>query len=234
MINESIESSLATLMLNDPAKRNALGLAMFDALDAALARIAQRDDVKAVLLGGEGPVFCSGFDLTATAARAERLGEFILRLSAALRGLRRLPQPVVAAVQGAAIAGGCALVSACDFAFVSRTAKLGYPVHALGISPAVTLPTLMQAIGAGPARALVMEGALIDGVGAKRRGLATHLSESDAAVATDARHWCAALAAKPPAAVRFTKAWLNELDGSLDDERFDRPAAHSAQQRAGR
>ena len=144
------------------------------------------------------------------------------------RALRRLPQVVVAAVQGAALAGGCALLSACDFVFVAPDATLGYPVHRIGVSPAVTIPTLRLAAGDGPARALLMSGRLIDGREAVRIGLASHLAESSATLHDEATAFCRALAEKGPNALRATKAWLNELDGSLDDAPFDRAAIASA------
>jgi methylglutaconyl-CoA hydratase len=223
-----IDGHVATVAMNDPLRRNALGLDMFDALDEAIAGVSSDTAVHVVLLCGRGKSFCAGFDLTAATDDPAIMGVFIRRLSALLRALRRAPQPVVAAVHGAAIAGGCALVSACDLTVVSATAKLGYPVHALGVSPAVTIPTLMPAIGAGAARALLTGGALIDGAGAKRIGLANRVSPDDDTVEHDARELCRTIAAHGTPAVRATKAWLNELDGSLDDTRFDGPMRATA------
>jgi enoyl-CoA hydratase/carnithine racemase len=223
-----IEPPLATVALNDPSRRNAMTLAMFDALDAGIACIAADDSVRVVLLKGNGGVFCAGFDLTATQRDTKLLGTFIIRLSSTLRAIRRLPQIVVAAVNGGAIAGGCALLSACDFVFVSATAKVGYPVHRIGISPAVAIPTLQLAIGSGAARALLMSGELLNGSQAHQLGIATHLSASDEAALADARQHCQALAGKGVEALRATKRWLNELDGSLDDAKFDAAARDSA------
>ena len=229
-----LDGHVATVAMNDPDRRNALGLAMFDALDAAIHEVSSNDEVNVVLLCGRGKSFCAGFDLTAAASDPAIMGVFIRRLSSVLRSLRRSPQPVVAAVHGAAIAGGCALVSACDLVVVSATAKLGYPVHALGVSPAVTIPTLMPAIGAGAARALLMGGALIDGAGAKRIGLADRVSPDDAGAQRDAREICNTIAAHGTTAVRATKAWLNELEGALDDTRFDGPMRATAELAAGK
>ena len=102
-------------------------------------------------------------------------------------------------------------------------------VHGIGVSPAVTIPTLMQAVGPGAARTLVMGGALIEGPEALRIGLATHLAESDETVAGEAMELCRMLEKKPHEALRTTKAWLNELDGSLDDARFDGPVEGSVE-----
>ena len=115
----------------------------------ALHDVANDHSIHIVLLRGEGRAFCAGFDLPAALEQPDLMEQFIERLSGTLRAVRRLPHVVVAAVQGGAIAGGCALVTACDFVMASPDAKFGYPVHRLGISPAVTIPTLQQTMGPG-------------------------------------------------------------------------------------
>lgn len=229
LVLESADSGFATIALNDPERRNALSLAMFDALDAAMTRLALRDDVRAVILRGEGPVFCAGFDLAGCVDDPELLPALIMRLSASLRRIRRMPQPVIAQVHGAAIAGGCALLSACDFVFAASTAQLGYPVHAIGISPAVTIPTLRLTLGDGAARSLLISGELVTGAQAHERGLVTHLADSEGALSDHAQRLAAALASKGPRALCVTKAWLNTLDGSDDEATFDGPDNDSAQ-----
>ncbi len=228
LVQIETDGPVASVRLNDPDRRNALGVAMFDALDETLATLASSNDVHIVLLHGTGRAFCGGFDLAAATADPSVIGLFIERLSGVLRGLRRMPQIVVGAVHGAAIAGGCALVSACDLVVVSATAKLGYPVHAMGVSPAVSIPTLQQAIGAGAARAIMMSGELIDGARAHHVGLAFALSPDDESTVPDARALCRELAGHGHHALRVTKAWLNELDGSLDEKRYDGPKRESA------
>jgi methylglutaconyl-CoA hydratase len=227
---EHIEAPVATIVLNDAATRNALSLTMFDALDDAFARLRGDGSTHIVLLRGEGPAFCAGFDLAAAADEPELLPTYIRRLSTLLRAIRRLPQIVVAAVEGAAIAGGCAMLSACDFVFVAPDAKLGYPVHALGISPAVTIATLRLMLGDGAARALLMSGEIVSGAEAFRRGLATHIAQTGQSVDEAAAAHCRALALKGSHALRTTKAWLNELDGSNANSAFDLPAQNSAEE----
>jgi len=216
--------AVVEIALNDPARRNALGLAMFDALEKAIASVRDDPVPRIVLLRGEGAAFCAGFDLAAAVEDPALMGLYIRRLSLAVRAIRRLPQVVVIAVQGAAIAGGCALLGAGDFVVMAADAHAGYPVHRLGVSPAVTIPGLAAAIGPGAARVLLMGGRLIDGVEAHRLGLATDLAASNETVLAEARALCTFLASKPAAAQRVTKSWLNELDGSLDDARFDNAA----------
>ncbi|MEE8154562.1 MAG: enoyl-CoA hydratase/isomerase family protein [Phycisphaerales bacterium] len=229
LVQLGFEDSIATIVLNDPKRRNAMSIAMFDALDEAVRDVAVRNDVHVLLLRGDGKTFCSGFELGAAADDPTLMKQYIDRLSATIRTLRRLPQVVVAAVHGAAIAGGCAMVSACDIVIASTTTKFGYPVHKLGVSPAVNITTLQQAIGPGAARSLLMGGELIDGATAHRQGLVHHLASDDEAVLAKAISMCQQLTEQSPQALRVTKAWLNELDGSLDDDLFDGPRDGSAE-----
>ena len=214
------------ITLNNPDMRNALSIAMFDAIDTGLNQVD--DKTRVVLLCGEGEVFCSGFDMKACVDDLAVLEQYILRLSSLIRSLRRIRVPVVVAAHGAAIAGGCAVLTGCDFVVGSAEGKYGYPVHQLGISPAVTIPTLFQKIGCGRARALVMSGELLNGTDAFRVGLLTHLENSDEQVGTRAIELANSLAQKPSLALQATKRWLNELDGSLDDKLFDLPANDSS------
>ncbi len=125
LVQLGFEDSIATIVLNDPKRRNAMSIAMFDVLDEALDNVAPRNDVHVLLLHGKGKAFCSGFELGAAVDDPTVMKQYIDRLSATIRTLRRLPQVVVAAVHGAAIAGGCAMVSACDIVIASATARFG-------------------------------------------------------------------------------------------------------------
>jgi len=223
--NQSPEGVLM-ITLNDPEKRNALGIAMFDAIDSAIE--SYDDTINCVLLCGEGPVFCAGFDMQACVDNLDLVGVYINRLSTLVRDLRRLPVPIVVAAHGAAVAGGCALLTGCDFIVGSINGKYGYPVHQLGISPAVTIPTLNQRLGYGRARSLLLGGKILDGNEANSIGLITHLCEDDESVKKTARILATSIAEKPPHAIRVTKQLLNELDGSLDDSIFDPVAIASA------
>jgi len=225
-VTNQTADSVLQITLDDPEKRNALGIEMFDSIDATIKRI--NDDTRCVLLWGRGEVFCSGFDMKACVDDITVLEQYILRLSSLIRSLRRVHVPVVVAAHGAAIAGGCAVLTGCDFVVGSKESTYGYPVHRLGISPAVTIPTLFQKLGEGRARALVMSGELIDGEEAFAIGLLTHLVDSNEQVVPHAIKLANSLTQKPPLALQATKRWLNELDGSLDDERFELPANDSS------
>ena len=224
--HEQDDDGVLRITLQDAKKRNALGVEMFDAIDGALQSLDGQ--TRCVLLAGEGPVFCAGFDMRACVDNIEVLEIYILRLSKLIRTLRRVSVPVVVAAHGAAIAGGCAVLTGCDFVVGSKEAKYGYPVHQIGISPAVTIPTLFQKVGEGRARSLSLSGEIIYGSDAYAIGLLSHLEETDTQAIAIASALAMELSKKPPIALQATKRWLNELDGSLDDERFDLPAIQSS------
>lgn len=180
------------------------------------------------VLRGEGQSFCAGFDLAACAEEPALLRAFVVELSRTVQSLRALGIPVIAQVQGSALAGGCALLAGCDFVVVAPDAQLGYPVHRIGVSPAVTLPALMANAGPGAARAVTVGGRIHEGAEAVRVGLATHCARSAASLQDEVDALADLVAGKGPRALRATKRWLNELDGSNDDGPFAHAAEASA------
>lgn len=228
------------ITLADPARRNALGEAMFTAMhERVLVAALAADDrligpdgthvgADVVVVRGEGHSFSAGFDLPACVERPALLRDFVLDLSRIVQSLRALPVPVVAEVRGAALAGGCALLAGCDFVVVAPDAQLGYPVHRIGVSPAVTVPAFMANAGAGRAREVTVGGAIHDGASAVRAGLATHCAATPQSTADEAEALVTTLLAKGPQALRATKRWLNELDGTQDETRFRHAAEASA------
>ncbi len=219
----SLDGRRAGITLDDPARRNALGRAMFDGLARALDHLeAGATDRAAPLIlriRGHGPAFCAGFDLDACAGDGGQaaLGGFITALSAILRRIRRGPWVAIAEVHGPALAGGCALAAACDFVLCADDALLGYPVHRLGVSPAVNAPVVAAHMGHGEARALLLSGECIDGREARRRGLAWRACPGpELAGAVD--DLVDRLLLKGPRALAATRRWLNELDGSDRDD----------------
>ncbi len=222
---------MTVITLNDPARRNALTVEMLEQLCRILDELATRDDIDVVLLQGAGPAFCAGFDLGAIVEAPMTLQAMITGLGGATRRMRSLPMPIIVAAHGAAIAGGCAMLSAADLSVLGDRTTAGYPVHRLGVSPAVTLPTLMQAIGEGPARTLALDGQLHTGAAAHRLGLGTHLvAEED--VQAEARRLCERIVQHGSTALRATKQWLGTLDGSSDESRWSGPI-HGSEPLAG-
>lgn len=212
---EEGQGSVATVAIQRAEKRNALTVELLNAL-ADIHTRAELDNghVHAIVLSGDGPTFCAGFDLSLCKDDPSMMGQLLTSLSAAVRAFRACPVPVIAAAQGAAIAGGCALLAGCDLVVTDRNAKLGYPVVRLGVSPAISSSTLRLAVGDSHTRERLLDPGLITGEEAHRIGLATHLVESPDQVLAEAFQIADIVRQKPPHAVAATKRWCNELDGS--------------------
>ncbi|MCH8270216.1 MAG: enoyl-CoA hydratase/isomerase family protein [Planctomycetes bacterium] len=209
---------VTALVLNRPDRRNALTPGGLSQL--ADAAHAAADTSRALLLAGEGRVFCAGFDLTLCRQSPDGavMRELLRALSHVVQTLRNLPIPVVVAAHGAAIAGGCALLGGADVVVTDMHAKLGYPVLPLGVSPAVSAPFLMPAVGSGPARGLMLNPALITGSDAYEMGLAHELVQEPGDVAARAQQIASELADKPAVGLAATKRLLNRLDRTDSDE----------------
>lgn len=205
MIARERIGTIQRLVLSRPDRRNALTPGMLDDLAGHIERAG---DARAVLLLGEGKVFCAGFDLDLCVGEGgdANLRRLLEGLSRCIVAMRALPCPVVIGVQGAAIAGGCALLGGGDVVFAHPDAKLGYPVTRLGISPAVSAPFMSVAPGQG--RRLLLDPGLIDGRRAHQIGLVHELSDDPEARALEV---AGTLAAKPPQALATTKRWLNDI-----------------------
>lgn len=199
--------------LRDPERRNALDVAALSALRDAIATLGADPACDAIVLAGEGSAFCAGFDLASCVEEPRRVEDLLALLSQSIASLRSVDVPVVARVQGAALAGGCALLTACDFVVVARDAQLGYPVHRIGISPAVSAVSLMSRMG-GNARALMMSNDLVDGTTAHALGLATHCVEPEA-LDGEVDALVTRLLAKGPVAMRATKRWIRSIEEQM-------------------
>lgn len=212
MIRVEHEDHIACVTLARPDQRNALTPGMLGALADAV-RNAPSSGARALLLAGEGRVFCAGFDLTLCreSPNGSVMRDLLSGLSGAIRAMRGLDIPVVIACHGAAIAGGCALLGGADVVVADRGCKLGYPVVRLGVSPAVSAPFLRTAVGDGACRARLLETDLIDGERAHEIGLVHELVKTREDVLPRAMEVARALGTKPPWAIAATKRWCNEL-----------------------
>ncbi|NIP60402.1 MAG: enoyl-CoA hydratase/isomerase family protein, partial [Gemmatimonadetes bacterium] len=143
VLSLTVADGVATLTLNRPEKRNALNAALVAALKEAMERTGDDDDARVVVIRGAGKDFCSGADLAelekiagmgpeASLADAAEMGELFV-------AMRRHPNPLVAAVHGRALAGGCGLATACDVLLARDDAVLGYPEVHLGFVPAMVM-----------------------------------------------------------------------------------------------
>lgn len=200
---------IRVITLDRADKRNAMTPEMFALLREAVGGLG---DDRALVLAGEGNVFCGGFDLKMCLDTPGTLRTLLVELSAVIGDLRALEIPVVIAAHGAAIAGGCALLGAADYVVTNDDAKLGYPVVKLGVSPAVSAPFLRRLVGDGRCRERLLDVELISGKEAARIGLASESVARAEDVLPRAIEVARTLAAKPGVGFWRTKAWLNELD----------------------
>lgn len=183
LVLETRTGSVLTLALNRPDKRNALDAALVGALLEALEHAAVDDAVRVVVLTGSGKAFSAGADLAALEALQTASAEANLadsaHLAALFEAIYRLPKPVVAKVNGHAIAGGCGLAAVCDFSLVSDRAKLGFTEVRIGFVPAIVSVFVVRKLGEAAARDLFLRGHLIDAAEAARVGLVTRSVEAD-------------------------------------------------------
>lgn len=227
LISLAGSGATSTLRFEQPERRNALSVEVLEAFIAALKEVAGDDQGAILRLEGAGTAFCAGIDLDAGREDPAILERLLELLSDSMRLIRAMPRVVVAQVQGAAIAGGCALLSACDFTCGEPGTKVGYPVTRVGLSAAVSVPTLTGSIATGSMRSLLLEGSVIDARSARRIGVLTHLADSVEALPSMVDALCAQLARNEPAAMLRTKAWLNELDGTTDARLHEVALGHS-------
>lgn len=216
LTTELDDAGVLTLRLNRPEKRNAMDTAMIDALLAALEAADLDAVVNVVLLRGAGKDFCAGADLAELLASADRSQEENAA-NAALLGnvfvrMRELPKPVVAVVEGRALAGGCGLATACDMILAHEGATFGYPEVQRGFVPAMVMAMLRRAVGERIAFDLVATGRLLTAAEAARVGLVARVIEAgnfEAAV----KEVAGGLASSSSTALALIKKQLYELDG---------------------
>lgn len=205
---------VATIALTVPEKRNAISQHMVVDLLAALAQ-AESSSVRAVILTGAGKAFCAGMDLDELQLLAkstlQKNMEDARRVSKMFYRLYSFPKPVIAAVNGAAIAGGCGLATLADFTLAVPEAKFGYPEVKLGFMPALVAVFLRRQIAEKHARDLLLTGRIIDAAEAFRIGLITEIVAAENLM--DRAHEIAsALIAASPTAVARTKKFLLDFD----------------------
>jgi enoyl-CoA hydratase/carnithine racemase len=223
-----IDGGIATVTLNRPEKRNALSLDLLEALRARVAEVSAMDGVAALVLRGAGRSFCAGMDLKMVLGEPGAPLRLLSAIGELTIELREAPQVVVAVAHGAAIGGGCGLVTVADVSITHADAKLGFPEVDLGVCPAVVTPWLVEAVGAGPARRILLQGGTMTGRRAWEAGIVTDLAEAgdlESAAATV----CERLSAAGLAALRATKAHLNSTTPAGFYEAVRRGATLSAQ-----
>ncbi len=218
LVKLTIREQTATVVLNRPEKRNALSRALLADLSQALDDLHLERRVRAVVLTGAGPAFCAGMDLgemrdTAKLERPhERWQEDAVIYQELLTQMLHFPKPLIAAVNGPAVAGGAGLVLGCDIVLAAEEAQFGLPEPRRGIVAGLVTPILVFRIGAGQAARLLLTGTPIDAAEARRIGLFHEVVQADH-LWPRAHEVAAECARCAPEAIQLTKRMLNETVG---------------------
>lgn len=207
----SESAGVATITLNRPEKRNAINRELIDDLLNALEQAAQKDSIRVVIVTGAGKAFCSGMDLEELNALTTRSPEENVkdseRMARLFRSIYEFPKPTIAAVNGAAIAGGCGIATFCDFTLASDEAKLGYTEVRIGFVPAIVSAFLTLQIGEKHARDLLLTGRILEAKEAYRLGLVNDVLPPDQ-VLERARDLARQLMQNSPVSLAATKKLL--------------------------
>ena len=216
----SVEGVVALITLNRPEKRNALNDALIGALKDSLREADSNDEVRGVVITGAGADFCSGADLAALqkiseSSVAENLEDArsLMELFTLIRSVR---VPVVAAVRGRALAGGCGLATACDLVIAARSARFGYPEVKIGFVPAMVMAILRRNVSEKRAFELITLGAEISADEAERIGLINQVFD-DETFETEVENYVAGFEKVSRSAVMLSKRLLYQMDGMTFD-----------------
>lgn len=215
-LDTALDDGVLALTLGRPDKRNALNAALIEELHAGLDRADLDAGVRVVVVGGAGNDFCAGADLGELLASADRaLDENeadARRLGLLFERIRQLPKPVIAAVNGRALAGGAGLATACDLVVAGATAQIGYPEIDRGFVPAMVMTILRRLVGERVAFDLVATGRVLGAEEARALGLVSRVV-ADERVAEEAQAIARRMASGSGTALALTKRLLYDLDG---------------------
>jgi methylglutaconyl-CoA hydratase len=208
------EGQVATIALTVPEKRNAISAQMIADLLGAFEH-AERERARVVILTGSGKAFCAGMDLEELQQLAQQPLQKNLenarRISKLFYRLYSFPMPIIAAVNGAAIAGGCGIATLADFTLAVPEAKFGYTEVRIGFMPALISVFLRRQVGEKHARDLLLSGRIFDAAEAFRLGLVTEIVPAETLMAR-AREIAANLLAASPTAIVRAKKFLLRFD----------------------
>jgi methylglutaconyl-CoA hydratase len=212
----SVDQSIARITLNRPDKRNALDDGIVSEFKDALRAASHDESVRVVLVTGAGKDFCSGADL-ASLQRVSQAGVEESIASARVMGelfveMRRHPRPIIAAVRGRALAGGCGLATACDIIVAAESAQFGYPEVNIGFIPAMVMAILRRSVSEKRAFELITRGEIISASVAAEIGMINRVFPDDQFEAA-VEGYVTQMAAKSASAVSLAKNLLYHMDG---------------------
>ena len=220
----SKENSIAVLTLNRPEKRNALNDALVNSLKDALRGSERDENLCAIVIRGAGKDFCSGADLSALQKISESSVlenlEDAKNLMELFALIRKVKVPVIAAVHGRALAGGCGLATACDLVVAAKSARFGYPEVKIGFVPAMVMAILRRNISEKRAFELVTQGFDFDAKTAENFGLVNQIFQ-DETFDRDIKNYVSVYAKVSRSAVILSKRLLYQMDGMTFDTALD-------------
>lgn len=212
---ETTLESIRFLTLNRPEKRNALNESLISALANAIGHAGSNQTLRAVVISGAGKDFCSGADLASLQKIAESSHEENLEdarhLAELFNAIRGIDVPVIAAVHGRALAGGCGLATACDLVIATRSARFGYPEVKIGFVPAMVAAILRRNLGEKKSFELLTQGFEYSAEEALDLGLVNAVFD-DEAFDTATVEYASRYAKVSGSAVAMTKRLLYDID----------------------
>jgi methylglutaconyl-CoA hydratase len=212
----SVAGATARITLNRPQKRNALNAALIAGVKDKLREASQDERVRVVEITGAGKDFCSGADLSAlqkiAQATVDENAEDARSLLELFLLIRQVPVPVVAAVRGRALAGGCGLASACDLVLASSSARFGYPEVKIGFVPAMVMAILRRNVSEKRAFELITRGAELSADEARNYGLINQVFADDS-FDNEVASYTGEFEKLSRSAVSLTKTLLYQMDG---------------------
>jgi enoyl-CoA hydratase len=211
VIDLEVGEGVAWLRLDRPRALNALDRALTAALDQALAEVAARADVRVLIVAGRGRAFCAGNDLAEMAAlTGDEAAALAARQAALMQRFGQLSQVTIAAVDGHALGGGCMLALAQDLRIASDRARFGLPEVTLGFNPAYGIARLLDLVGGGVARDLLLTGRTVRAPEALRLGLVNRVVAAPT-LPEIATAWAQEIARSPHGGLAATKRIVADL-----------------------
>jgi len=223
MIKYELKNEIGILTLNRPEKRNALHPELVRQMKLKLKEAEEDESVKVLIITGEGKAFCAGADLdylnemkNYSSLENEKDSRELAELFVTIYSF---PKPIIAAVNGAAIAGGCGLASVCDIIVADElNAKFGYSEVKIGFIPAIVSTFLIRRVGEGMAKQLLLSGDLIDGKRAYEIGLVNYLSSNVLELSLDI---ASKLKSNSQQSMELTKEMIRRVSGLTVEDAVD-------------
>jgi len=220
---------ITVLTLNRPERRNSLTIELLNELISAIKVASDQPDERVLILRGAGAAFCTGLDLKAAAdqSKAHSTAEMVAKTLIALAETRLV---TIAAVHGAAVAGGAGIMSACDFVVAAEKTKIGYPEVRRGLVAGLVMTFLRRQVRERHLRELVLGGELIDAARAREIGLVNCVVPTDT-VMNEAQKFADSVLQGAPNAIAQTKKLIEQLWSSSVKEDVDLALKHHMQAR---